>query len=117
MMEDSTLHHVYNTSWALPFTVPSHSWSILRSFGWAGSELGSVSHDSRLELNLCSLTWFDGAPRHVQFVLHLQLCRPSDSCPSLVSTLSLTSESSSRKPIACHSEDCWRSTSLTHSRE
>ena len=44
MMADSTLHHVYNTPWALPCTVLSRSWSILRDLGWAGSNLGSVSH-------------------------------------------------------------------------
>ena len=46
MMEDSTLHHVYNTPWALPCTVLSRSWSILRDFIEAGSDLGSISHDS-----------------------------------------------------------------------
>ena len=48
MVEDSTLHHVYNTLWALPCTVLSRSWSILRDLGRAGSDLGSVSHDSTL---------------------------------------------------------------------
>ena len=46
MMEDSTLHHVYNTPWALLCTVLSCSWSILHDFIGAGSDLGSVSHGS-----------------------------------------------------------------------
>jgi hypothetical protein len=37
--------------------------SILRGFGWAGSELGPASNDSRLELDPCSLTWSDGASK------------------------------------------------------
>ena len=101
MMEDSTLHHIYNTSWALPCTVLSRS----------------LSHESRLKLDPCSLTRSDEVLGHVQFVLHPQQCRPSKNCPSMVSTLSLTSESNSCGPKACHFEDCRRCTSLTHSQE
>ena len=77
MMEDSTLHQVYDTLWALPCTVLSRSWSILRDLGRAGSDLGSVSHDSTLTVDPCSLTLSDERPRHVQSVLHPQLRRPS----------------------------------------
>ena len=108
MMEDTTLHHVYNTPWALPCTVLACSWSILRDLAGAGSDLRSVSHDSTLTANSCSLTWSDEGPRYVQSVLHR---------PSLASTLSLTSESNTCRPSACHSEDCERRTSLTHSQE
>ena len=117
MMEDSTLHHVYTTSRALPFTVLSRSWSILRNFGWADLDLGLVSHESRLELDPCSLTRSDEVLGHVQSVLHPRLRRPSENCPSMVSTLSLTSESNFYRPKVCHSEDCRRCASLTHSRE
>ena len=112
MMEDSTLHHVYNTPWALPCTVLSRSWSILRDFIEAGSDLGSVSHDSTLTTDPGSLTRSDEGPRHVQSVLHAQLRRPSEDRPSLLSILSLTSESNSCRPTACHSDDCERCTSL-----
>ena len=117
MMEDSTLHHVYNTPWAPPCTVLSRSWSILRDFVGAGSDLGSASHDSTLTADPGSLTRFDEGPRHVQSMLHPQLRRPSEDRPSLRSTLSLRSESNSYRPSTCHSDDCERCTSLTHSRE
>ena len=76
MMEDPTLHHVYNTPWALPCTLLSRSWSILRDFIEAGSDLGSVSHDSTLTADPGSLTRSDEGPRHVQSALHPQLRRP-----------------------------------------
>ena len=117
MMEDSTPHHVYNTPWALPCTVLSRSWSILRAFIEAGSDLGSVSHDSTLTTDPGSLTRSDEGPRHVQSVLHPQPRRPSEDRPSLRSILSLTSESNSCRPSTCDSDDCERCTSLTHSRE
>ena len=59
MMEDSTLHHVYNTPWALPCTVHARSWSILRDLVGTSSDLRSVSHDSTLTVDSCSLTSSD----------------------------------------------------------
>ena len=81
MMEDFTLHHVYNTPWALPCTVLTRSCqeSILRSLGVADSELRSDASESRLELNPSALTRSDGWLQHVQSVLHPQLCSSSDA--------------------------------------
>ena len=66
MMEDSTLHHVYDTPWALPCAVLARSCeeSILRSLGVADSELGSDARESRLELDPSALTRSDGWLRH-----------------------------------------------------
>ena len=81
--------------------------------------LSEKSDGSELHCDPVSLTLSDDSPRQVQFVLHPQLRRPSDPCPSLEPdiSLSLTSESSSCKPNAYHSDDCRCCTSLTHSRE
>ena len=81
--------------------------------------LSEKSDGSELDCDPVSLTLAGDSLRHVQSVLHPQMCRPSDPCPSLDLDLSLllTSESSSCRPNACHSDDCLCSTSLTHSQE
>ena len=90
---------------------------VLRNFEAAESELKISSEEPRLDCDPDSLTWSDGALRHVRSVPHPQLRHPSHTLPSLELTLLLTSESNSYNTNACHSNNCCCCTSRTHSQE